>query len=99
MLNPFISNKTKKSEEKETTNLSFAEYVQSVVKVKYHDRDYQGPRLESITAVFYTYRFRFDKTQQNGMCLSEDSDLPGHPPSLISLRYLHEESLGLLPPI
>ena len=25
---------------------------------------------------------------------SEDSDQPGHPPSLISLRRPHEESLG-----
>ena len=25
---------------------------------------------------------------------SEDSDQPGHPPSLISLRYPHEERLG-----
>ena len=32
--------------------------------------------------------------QQNECANSEDSDQPGHPPSLISLGCPHEESLG-----
>ena len=35
-----------------------------------------------------------DKTNKMTFALSEDSDQPGHPPSLISLRSLHEETLG-----
>ena len=31
---------------------------------------------------------------QNGMCSQQNSDQPGHPPSLISPCYPHEESLG-----
>ena len=31
---------------------------------------------------------------QNGMCAQRRLDQPGHPPSLISLRCPHEESLG-----
>ena len=34
------------------------------------------------------------KTNKVACALSEDSDQPGHPPSLISLRCPHEESLG-----
>ena len=34
------------------------------------------------------------QNQQNECAPSEDSDQPGHPPSLISLRHPHEESLG-----
>ena len=34
------------------------------------------------------------QNQQNVFVPSEDSDQPGHPPSLISLRCPHEESLG-----
>ena len=34
------------------------------------------------------------QNQQNEYMPSEDSDQPGHPPSLISLRCPHEESLG-----
>ena len=37
-------------------------------------------------------------TQQNECAPSEDSDQPGHPPSLISLRCPHEKSLGPLLP-
>ena len=33
-----------------------------------------------------------DKTNKMARAPSEDSDQPGHPPSLISLRCLHEES-------
>ena len=35
-----------------------------------------------------------DKTYKMACAPSEDSDQPGHPPSLISLRCPHEESLG-----
>ena len=35
-----------------------------------------------------------DKTNKIACAPSEDSDQPGHPPSLISLRCPHEESLG-----
>ena len=34
-----------------------------------------------------------DKTSKMACAPSEDSDRPGHPPSLISLRCPHEESL------
>ena len=34
------------------------------------------------------------QNQQNDWAPSEDSDQPGHPPSLISLRCPHEETLG-----
>ena len=66
MWNPFFWKKKKNQKIKNNTNLSFAEYAQSMVKVKYHDRDYQGPRLESITTLFYTYIpfWRFDKTNK-----------------------------------
>ena len=35
-----------------------------------------------------------DMTKPTKCVPSEDSEQPGHPPSLISLRCLHEESLG-----
>ena len=35
-----------------------------------------------------------DKTNKMASASSEDSDQPGHPHSLISLRCPHEESLG-----
>ena len=35
-----------------------------------------------------------DKTNKLTCAPSEDSDQPGHPPSLISLCCLHEETLG-----
>ena len=35
-----------------------------------------------------------DKTNKMTCAHSEDSDQPGHPPSLISLRCSHEEALG-----
>ena len=35
-----------------------------------------------------------DKTNKMEYAPSEDSDQPGHPPSLISLRCPHDESLG-----
>ena len=35
-----------------------------------------------------------DKTNKMACALNEDSDQPVHPPSLISLRCPHEESLG-----
>ena len=40
-----------------------------------------------------------DKTNKMTCAPSEDSDQPGHPPSLISLRCPHEESLGPYRPI
>ena len=35
-----------------------------------------------------------DKTNKMACAPSQDSDQPGHQPSLISLRFPHEESLG-----
>ena len=35
-----------------------------------------------------------DKTNKMECAPSEDSDQPGHPPSLMSLHCPHEESLG-----
>ena len=35
-----------------------------------------------------------EKTNKSGCVPSEDTDQPRHPPSLISLRCPHEESLG-----
>ena len=37
---------------------------------------------------------RHDKTNKKSFSPSEDSDQPGHPPSLISLRCPHEETFG-----
>ena len=42
---------------------------------------------------------RLVTNQQNDYAPSEDSDQPGHPSSLISLRCLHEESFGPQLPI
>ena len=39
-----------------------------------------------------------DKTSKIGCATSEDSDQPRHPPSLIRVCCLHEESLGPLLP-
>ena len=51
------------------------------------------PVLKRYVASRQTNEPRHDKP--NKMCApSEDSDLPGHLPSLISLRCRHEESLG-----
>ena len=42
-----------------------------------------------------THHLSCDMTKPTSDCApSEDSDQPGHPPSLISLRCPHEESLG-----
>ena len=40
-----------------------------------------------------------DKNNKIACALSEDSDQPGHPPNLISLRCPHEELLGPYLPI
>ena len=40
-----------------------------------------------------------DKTNKMACVPSEDSDQPGHPPSLISLCCPHEETLGAQLPI
>ena len=39
----------------------------------------------------------YDKTNKMACAPSEDSDQPGHPPSLISLRCPHEGTLGSVP--
>ena len=44
--------------------------------------------------VLITYDPPYDKTNKMECAPSEHSDQPGHPPSLISLRCLHEETLG-----
>ena len=41
-----------------------------------------------------SYELPHDKTNKMTCAPSEDSDQPGHPPSLISLRCSHEESLA-----
>ena len=48
-----------------------------------------------ITKFILMYEPPHDKTYKMACTPSEDSDQPGHPPSLISLRCPHEESLGL----
>ena len=40
------------------------------------------------------YKPSHDITSKMTCAAREDSDHPGHPPSLISLRCLHEEALG-----
>ena len=44
--------------------------------------------------MFSIYEPPHDKTNKMACAPSEDSDQPGHPPSLISVRCLHVESLG-----
>ena len=41
-----------------------------------------------------TFEPPHDKTNKMAYAPSKDSDQPGRPPSLMSLRCLHEESLG-----
>ena len=41
-----------------------------------------------------THRPPYDKTNKMACAPSEGSDQPGHPPSLIRVRFPHEESLG-----
>ena len=41
-----------------------------------------------------TYEPHRDKANKMACAPSEDSDQPGHPPSLISLRCPYEESFG-----
>ena len=68
-----------------------------------------APRSDSLTAVDVTVSIGpsrwsvvdrdwieppHDKTNKVTCAPSEDSDQPGHPPSLISLRCPHEESVG-----
>ena len=45
------------------------------------------------------YEPPYDQTNKMTSVPSEDSDQPGHPPSLISLRCPHEETLGPQLPI
>ena len=42
----------------------------------------------------FTSEPQHDKTNKMACAPSEDSDQPGHLPSLISLRFPHEETLG-----
>ena len=42
----------------------------------------------------FTFEPRHDKPNKMACAHSEDSDQPGHPPSLVSLRCPHEETLG-----
>ena len=47
------------------------------------------------TKIWYAqYEPPHDKTNIMACAFSEDSDQPGHPPSLISLHCPHEESFG-----
>ena len=47
-----------------------------------------------MSSVVTEYESAYDKTYKMACALSEDSDQPGHPPSLISLLCPHEESWG-----
>ena len=49
--------------------------------------------------VLAMYEPSHDKTNKMTCAPSEDSDQPGHPPSLISLHCLHEEAVGPWLPI
>ena len=46
---------------------------------------------------YSTFEPQHDKTNKMACALSEDSDQPGHPPSLISFRCPQERKLGSLP--
>ena len=50
--------------------------------------------LNSLNLKTSSYEPPHDKTNKMACAPSEDSDQPGHPPSLISLRCPHEESWG-----
>ena len=51
--------------------------------------------MKSVNATNYKkYEPPHDKTNKMASAPSEDSDQDGHPPSLIILRCLQEESLG-----
>ena len=50
-------------------------------------------RTYTVCHLFYIWAGTW-QNQQSERAPSEDSDQPGHPPSLISLRCPHEETLG-----
>ena len=47
-----------------------------------------------LKSIHFTNETFHDKTNKMACAPSDDSDQPGHPPSLISLHCLPEESLG-----
>ena len=52
--------------------------------------------MENVWFIYFSNKYELprDKTNKMTCAPSEDSDQPGHPPSLISLRCPQEESLG-----
>ena len=67
-------------------------YTTQEANNKYAD---QTGSMNKMICSFVVHIFRppHDKTNKMVCAPSEDSDQPGHPPSLISLRCPHEESL------
>ena len=61
--------------------------------LQYHHNDEESDPICSRSSQKTTESPR-DKTNKMACAPSKDSDQPGHPPSLISLRCPHEESLG-----
>ena len=59
----------------------------------WHIQYIKNEKLMNIVYIFASEP-QHDKTNKMACAHSEDSDQPGHLPSLMSLRCLHEESLG-----
>ena len=68
-------------------------WVAANAQLKYHE-PHNTNKLTLYSNAQITIWAATWQNQQCGYALSEDSDQPGHPPSLISLRCPHEESLG-----
>ena len=69
-------------------------YNQNILVKKTHQYDLVARHF--LAEIFYEKKkkmSRLMKNQQNDCAPSEDSDQPGHPPSLISLHCPHEEAL------
>ena len=47
------------------------------------------PKLLPNTRLIFTYELQYDKTNEMACAPSEDSDQPGHPPSLIRVFAVH----------
>ena len=78
------------------TNATFETADEKKNKEELRERIRLGTRSDH-----FIYQFTYnvtepahEKTYKMACAPSEDSDQPGHPPSLTSLRCLHEDSLG-----
>ena len=58
------------------------------------DLNVAGGQISMLLVGYVTNDPSHDKTNKMTCAPSEDSDQPGHPPSLTSLRCPHEETLG-----